>query len=194
MWFLPVGSRLIPQGRLPGGAGLVLLGHVGVGLDARPGKGERRAPVRVCSAVTLPSAGGALPRRVLAAVGNFRSPLTRGAGPACRDRPCCNSAYRNSTPPPQRPPPQPLPNPHPPRRTSTCCNSAYRNSTLPHQRPLQQHLPEQHPAATAPAPPPGCGRAAHRALLAGSRRSPRLDAARLGAMEVGRAGRGKVPT
>src|SRR5690606_23807774 len=47
---------------------------------------------------------------------------------------------------------------------------------------------------TAPAPPPGCGRAAHRALLAGSRRSPRLDAARLGAMEVGRAGRGKVPT
>src|SRR5690606_38046856 len=102
MWFLPVGSRLIPQGRLPGEAGLVLLGHVGVGLDARPGKGERRAPVRVCSAVTLPSAGVALPRRVLAAVENFRSPLTRGAGPACR-----NSTCWNSTLPQQRPPLRP---------------------------------------------------------------------------------------
>src|SRR5690606_15651393 len=49
-------------------------------------------------------------------------------------------------------------------------------------------------AATALAPPPGCGRAARRVLLAGSRQSPQLTAARLGAVEVGRAGRGEAPT
>src|SRR5690606_18135252 len=102
MWFLPVGWWLIATGRLPGEADLVLLGHAGPGLDTRPGEGGRREPVRVCSAAALPSAGVALPRRVLAAVETFRSPLTPGAGPPCR-----NSAYRNSTLPQQRPPLRP---------------------------------------------------------------------------------------
>ncbi len=50
------------------------------------------------------------------------------------------------------------------------------------------------PAPARGAAGAGCGRAARRALLAGSRRSSTCTAARLGAMEVGGAGRGKVPT
>ncbi len=69
------------------------------------------------------------------------------------------------------------------------CYNACRNSAL-----RQQHPAGTAPAATAAPPPPGCGRAAHHAFLAGSRRSSIHTAARLGAMEAGRAGRGKVPT
>ena len=59
MWFLPVGSVLIPTGRLPGGAGLIRLGHAGSGSRRPPWQGERQAPVRPCSASRPPGGGAA---------------------------------------------------------------------------------------------------------------------------------------
>src|SRR5690606_41520262 len=66
-------------------------------------RGERREPVRVSSAVTLPSAGVALPRRVLAAVENFRSPLTPRAEPACRTGALPHRRLAPTAPPPTAP-------------------------------------------------------------------------------------------